>query len=373
MGPRTDTQIEKKGHDWQKEEPVKKPFPEVKEPPPPPPPSDKPWVNYSQPKPSGGMQTQANKRKLEESGKPPQKRQPETVTLPPKPKKPKEEEELDLTPFINAHLEQFCTDMKEEEKKRAEESLKPLMKTNFCVLCNARTSGPAMATAHYNGKNHMKKVKTFLRSGGEFVPKKPEVKPEIDPKDMTADEKKAYEEKQKMLDKKVAEVWPSLLLSPCSPVCECIRYQMKLFMYNKWKTKNEILNREELIHVRPWKHSSLFLDLKNFITKMLQLLFYCTENHFCIQFFPVINLVQFLHLGLNFTLKALIAVAADVILKNKNYFSEKIRLGISCESFAWQKIDMNCQALFFLKNKNIKMSSAVVVISTSRVKLYQQK
>lgn len=243
MGNKTEEKMEKKGHDWGKEEPVKKPFPEIKEPPPPPPPSDKPWVNYGQSGSSGGMQTQANagqKRKFSSDSMKRQGRPPEPLPLPPKPKKAKEEEDLDLSPFIESHIKQFCTEMKDEEKKRAEESLKPLMQTNFCVLCNARTSGPAQATTHYNGKNHLKKVKTFLQSGGEFVPKKPEARIEKDPKDMTLDEKKQYQDKQKVLDKKVAEVCPSFLLSPCLPISICIRYVIRLvYLWQKWKEKSK--------------------------------------------------------------------------------------------------------------------------------------
>ena len=44
------------------------------------------------------------------------------------------------------------------------------------------------------------------------------------------------------------------------------------------------------------------------------------------------------------------------------YFSEKIRLGISCISPARQMIRMKCQVLFSLNitNKKIKMSSVVI-------------
>ena len=52
-------------------------------------------------------------------------------------------------------------------------------------------------------------------------------------------------------------------------------------------------------------------------------------------------------------------------------FSGKIRLHISCELSAEQKINLKCQALFFLKKKKKKkkfwMSSAADVISTLRV------
>ena len=65
---------------------------------------------------------------------------------------------------------------------------------------------------------------------------------------------------------------------------------------------------------------------------------------------------------------------ADEILKFDCYFSEKIRLDISCELSARQMIHMKYQALFSLKkhtqkNKNnFKVSSAVVVISVFRLK-----
>ena len=54
-------------------------------------------------------------------------------------------------------------------------------------------------------------------------------------------------------------------------------------------------------------------------------------------------------------------------------FSEKIRLVISCESSAKQMIHMKCQVLFSLKNinKQIKMLSAAVMISTLKVNLMQ--
>ena len=67
---------------------------------------------------------------------------------------------------------------------------------------------------------------------------------------------------------------------------------------------------------------------------------------------------------------------ADEILKFDCYFSEKIRLDISCELSARQMIHMKYQALSSLKktttqkqNKNnFKVSSAVVVISALRLK-----
>ena len=55
-----------------------------------------------------------------------------------------------------------------------------------------------------------------------------------------------------------------------------------------------------------------------------------------------------------------------------SYFSDKIRLGISCELTAYQMIHMKCQALFSLKTKKknkkkIEVSYAAVVISTVRI------
>ena len=227
------------GVDWEKTPAVRKPFPEIKEPPPPPPPSDKPWVNFSGSGGKGGsdMQTTAQKRKFDGGSRFPSKR-PEPLMLPPKPKKPKEEE-VDLTPYIEAHLQQFCTEMKDEEKKRAEESLKPLMKSTFCVLCNAKITAPAQAATHYQGKNHLKKVKTFVQSGGEMAPKpKQEEKPEKDPKEMTPEELKAYEAKQVTLDQKVAEVCRLLILSSCLSLSTCSGFKRETYFWHKWKEKS---------------------------------------------------------------------------------------------------------------------------------------
>ena len=49
------------------------------------------------------------------------------------------------------------------------------------------------------------------------------------------------------------------------------------------------------------------------------------------------------------TLKALNKILADISLMFSNYFSEKIRLGISCELSARQMIYMKCQALYSSK------------------------
>ena len=244
MDRNMDTNEPKKsgGVDWTKEAPVRKPFPDIKEPPPPPPPSDKPWTNYSSPNDkSGDMSTLSGmKRKFEAGGRVGGNKRPEPVMLPPKPKKPKEEE-VDLTPYIEAHLQAFCSEMKDEEKKRAEESLKPLMKSSFCVLCNAKITAPQQAETHYKGKNHLKKVKTFVQSGGEMVPKpKTETKqPEKDPKDMSAEELKEYEAKQVTLDQKVAEVCVLLSFSSCLPFSTSTGIEKDRFMFHKWKVKVE--------------------------------------------------------------------------------------------------------------------------------------
>ena len=56
------------------------------------------------------------------------------------------------------------------------------------------------------------------------------------------------------------------------------------------------------------------------------------------------------------TLMAPITIAADDSLEYFFHcFSEKIRLDISCESSAWQRIHMKHQALFFLKDKSKKI------------------
>ena len=59
-------------------------------------------------------------------------------------------------------------------------------------------------------------------------------------------------------------------------------------------------------------------------------------------------------------LKAQIMTAADNIHKYFHCFSEKIRLDISCESSARQRIHIKHQGFFLLKheNKKIKESSA---------------
>ena len=61
-------------------------------------------------------------------------------------------------------------------------------------------------------------------------------------------------------------------------------------------------------------------------------------------------------------------IVADDILIICYYFSEKIRLGISCELSARQMIHMKSQVLFSLnitnEKKKIKMSSAAIVVST---------
>ena len=59
--------------------------------------------------------------------------------------------------------------------------------------------------------------------------------------------------------------------------------------------------------------------------------------------------------GTKFTLKAPITTAADDIHKYFHCFSEKIRLGVSSESSARQRIHMKNQALFFSKDKSEKL------------------
>ena len=71
------------------------------------------------------------------------------------------------------------------------------------------------------------------------------------------------------------------------------------------------------------------------------------------------------------TLKAPITAAADDSLKISHCFPEKIRLDISCESSAMQRIHMKCEALFSLKDKIdkkiIKLSSAAILLGSLRV------
>ena len=75
------------------------------------------------------------------------------------------------------------------------------------------------------------------------------------------------------------------------------------------------------------------------------------------------------------TLKAPIKTAADNIHKYFfiTCFSEKIRLDISSESSARQRIHMKNQALFSLKDKSkkIKMSSAAIFVGALSVKEYK--
>ena len=64
------------------------------------------------------------------------------------------------------------------------------------------------------------------------------------------------------------------------------------------------------------------------------------------------------------TLKAPITTAADDIQNFFHCFSEKIRLDVSSESSARQRIHMNNQALFSSqgRSKKIKMSSAAIFV-----------
>ena len=73
------------------------------------------------------------------------------------------------------------------------------------------------------------------------------------------------------------------------------------------------------------------------------------------------------------TLKAPITTAADNIHQYffiLFFFSQKIRLDVSSESSARQRIHMKNQDLFFLKDKSkkIKMSSAAIFVWYIRVK-----
>ena len=79
------------------------------------------------------------------------------------------------------------------------------------------------------------------------------------------------------------------------------------------------------------------------------------------------NLFQFHML----TLKALITTAADDIPKYFFIvFSEKLRLDVSCESSARQRIHMKHQALFFSKDKSKKLKCRLLqfLFSALRVK-----
>ena len=62
------------------------------------------------------------------------------------------------------------------------------------------------------------------------------------------------------------------------------------------------------------------------------------------------------------TLKALTKIAADDILFFYFYLSKKIRLDVSSESSAWQRIHLKHQVLFSLKN-NEKIFMNVVCCS----------
>lgn len=44
--------------------------------------------------------------------------------------------------------------------------LKTLVTDSCCKLCSLRMIGPTMAPMHYNGKNHLKKVRTFVQTNG---------------------------------------------------------------------------------------------------------------------------------------------------------------------------------------------------------------
>ncbi|CAL1541020.1 unnamed protein product [Lymnaea stagnalis] len=104
--------------------------------------------------------------------------------------------------------EQELALLKDDPSKDVEmpDQLRKLLKTlatNYlCKLCSVRIVGPQMATMHYNGKNHLKKLRNFVQTNGrsagfnmetsekaDVVKKQGEVKTEI--VEMTdADEKK---------------------------------------------------------------------------------------------------------------------------------------------------------------------------------------
>ena len=66
-----------------------------------------------------------------------------------------------------------------------------------------------------------------------------------------------------------------------------------------------------------------------------------------------------------FTLKVPIMTAQTTFINTFSFFSEKIRLDISCESSARQRIHTKLQALFASKSKSkkIKVSSAAIFVS----------
>ena len=120
------------------------------------------------------------------------------------PKKKKEEEKIDVMPFIETHVKEYCSD-DEEMKKMATESLKKMMQPTYCVLCNARMSGSPQATMHYQGKNHNKKIKNFITCGMQKYAEKVK-EDENKTEDEREKEKHEEEERNRILDQKVAEV-----------------------------------------------------------------------------------------------------------------------------------------------------------------------
>lgn len=124
-------------------------------------------------------------------------------------KKKKEEEKLDILPFIQAHIEEHCT-VNEEARKVAEEALKKMMQPAYCVLCNSRMSGAPQAKMHYQGKNHNKKIKNFITCGmTKYAEKVKEDENKTD--DEIEKEKNDEDEKNRILDQKVAEVCNSFV------------------------------------------------------------------------------------------------------------------------------------------------------------------
>uniref|UniRef100_A0A0L8G657 U1-type domain-containing protein n=1 Tax=Octopus bimaculoides TaxID=37653 RepID=A0A0L8G657_OCTBM len=48
--------------------------------------------------------------------------------------------------------------------------LKELMQPMLCKLCNVAMNAAIQSDQHYNGKNHAKKVRLFMLSGGTQLP-----------------------------------------------------------------------------------------------------------------------------------------------------------------------------------------------------------
>ncbi|KAH3822689.1 hypothetical protein DPMN_124479 [Dreissena polymorpha] len=138
-------------------------------------------------------------------------------------KKKKEDEKIDVMPFIKAHVEEHCT-VNPEARKLAEESLKKMMQPCYCVLCNARMSGPPQAMMHYQGKNHNKKIKNFITCGMTKYAEKVQNEENKSEEELQR-ERMEEEERNRILDAKVAQVCNNLHFRALS-------YQRS---YNKFK------------------------------------------------------------------------------------------------------------------------------------------